>query len=210
MHHKLYLSLFLLFLAHSTIASIVKGKVVDDNDMPVSFATILVKNTSIGTSANNSGEYQLDLKPGTYTIICKTIGYKALSKTITLTANETTLDFKLYPQNLSLSEVSITAKKEDPAYDIMRKVIAKRKYHADLIQSLETDIYLKGALRTRNIPDNILGFSIQGDDMKELKKEMGVDSNGQGILYLLEDISAVSFKEMNINNTKKDTRLRVS
>jgi len=197
MYKKYYFSILLLLISLSTFATVIKGKVIDENDMPVSFATILVKNTTIGTSANNSGEYQLDLKPGSYTIICKTIGYQAFTKTITIGEKEETLNFKLVPQNLKLSEVVISAKKEDPAYPIMRKVIAKRKIHADLVKTLESDIYLKGVMRSRSFPDNILGFSLEGEEGNELKSGFGVDSMGKGILYLVEEMSHYYYKAPN-------------
>lgn len=191
---RILISFLLLFFYFPAFSIQLKGNVIDENKMPLSFASILVNKTTIGTTANNSGEYILDLDPGTYTITCKTIGYQSLSKTVTITTSSQTLDFQLTPQKLSLQEVTISIKNEDPAYPIMRKVIAKRKYHADLVQTLESDIYLKGALRTRSFPDKILGIDMNSEDMKESKAEAGIDSAGKGVLYYWRKCPAIIIK----------------
>lgn len=180
----------------------VKGIVTDENEMPVSFATILIKDTPHGTTANNQGEFVLDLAPGKYTIIAKTIGYQSQEKLVEVSDNKTTINFSLMPQRYNLQEVRITPGKEDPAYPIMRKVIEKRKYHQSLVNTLETEIYLKGTLRTRSFPESIFGFGMNKDELKDSKSELGIDSNGRGVLYLLEELSHYYFKAPNKSYTE--------
>src|SRR5690606_39127153 len=69
-----------------------------------------------------------------------------------------------------------------------------RKEHAARIKTLETKIYLKGAIRTRSFTDMIMGVKIQNDDMKDVNGQLGLDSSGKGILYLLEEVSHYYYK----------------
>ena len=50
----------------------VTGKVVDDNGVPVPFATVTVKGTKIGTSADASGNFSIDVQGGNTLVISST------------------------------------------------------------------------------------------------------------------------------------------
>ena len=53
------------------------GNVIDGEFVePLAFANILVKGTTIGTTSDFDGKYQLELEPGTYTIVFSFVGYK--------------------------------------------------------------------------------------------------------------------------------------
>ena len=55
----------------------IKGKVVDKNNNPVSFANIVVEGTMTGAAANSQGEYTIsNLNAGTYTLKASSVGYK--------------------------------------------------------------------------------------------------------------------------------------
>src|SRR5690606_6133010 len=55
------------------------------------------------------------------------------------------------------------------------------------IQSFQTEIYLKGIFKTRETPKKILGVDVEMD-----ATAIGLDSNGQGILYLCEQNATYS------------------
>lgn len=182
----------LIVLCCSTLhasATLITGRVTDDQGMALSFATVIVKGTTMGTSANDDGYYTLQVPAGSHTISCQYIGYETSQKKIILGADPVTLNFQLSVQALKMAEVVIKQKGEDPAYPIMRKVIAKRKEHADMLRSFETDIYLKGALRIRSTPKKIMGITLDAEQSKELNESLGADSLGRGILYLVEQLS---------------------
>ncbi len=44
------------------------------------YASILVKGTTQGTTANKEGNYFLQLEPGTYTIVAQYVGYNRLGE----------------------------------------------------------------------------------------------------------------------------------
>lgn len=180
----------LLLLSTTSNAAIIKGRVTDENGEGLPFATVLEKGTTNGTSANGDGYYSLEIGEGSHTITAQFIGYKPESKSVNTNTDKGSVNFKLTPQSLEMSEVTIKANGEDPAYPIMRKVIEKRKYHADLVKSFETDVYLKGGLKILSMPKKIMGYKMEKEDYEG----MGVDSTGKGIVYLLEQMSEYSYE----------------
>lgn len=177
---RIYFSVVMLCLPVLTFAALLKGKVIDEQGRALPFATVFIKGTTIGTSANADGEYQLNLNAGTFQVASQYIGYKQQVFSITIQGNETiTHDIKLEDQNVRLSE-HVVKSSEDPALYIMRKVIAKRSFHLHQINSFQTDIYLKGVFRTRMTPNKVLGEKVEPG-------ELGLDTSGKGILYLCEE-----------------------
>ncbi|MGC4035028.1 MAG: DUF5686 and carboxypeptidase regulatory-like domain-containing protein [Chitinophagaceae bacterium] len=180
---------FILFV-HICFAGRISGTVSGNDGNALSYSSILIKGTSRGTTANSDGKYALNLDPGTYTIVCQHVGYQRIEKNITVTAEDIHLDFTLSLQELTLGEV-IVKKGEDPAYEIIRQAIKKRAYYNKQVDSLSVDVYIKGLLRSRGLPDRILGKKV---DKKDFEKS-GLDSSGRGILFLSESYTKVFFKQ---------------
>jgi len=186
----------LLWLATFSLqAAVIKGRVTDEHGEALPFATVVEKGTTNGTSANGDGYYTLELSEGSHQITAQYIGYMPQTRQVNTAAKED-INFRLAPQQLEVKEVTIKANGEDPAYPIMRKVIERRKYHAGLVRTFETDVYLKGVLRLRKMPQSIFGVSLNVNDeeVANEKREMGLDSAGRGILYLLEQYTRYSYK----------------
>src|SRR5690606_27126272 len=128
-------------------------------------------------------------------VSCRFMGYRTASKVITLNAQEERLDFIMQPESFEVSEVVIRSDAEDPAYGIMRKVIARRKEHADRVRTMETDVYLKAIIHTRSMPVKILGLSLSEEDLEASQKQMNLYSAGRGSLYALEEVSHYTFQQ---------------
>jgi hypothetical protein len=182
--------LCLLFILSSYVsfAGKISGRVTDEKGTPLPYASISIKGTTRGTNANGSGYYSITVSPGQYTLICQYVGYKKEEKTITVESDEYALNFTLSIQQLTLSEV-VVKKGEDPAYEIIRQAIKKRSYYNNQIDSFSVNVYIKGLVRSRNIPDRIFGKKVDRDD------DDGLDSAGRGILFLSESLTKVSFKK---------------
>ncbi|RYZ49509.1 MAG: carboxypeptidase-like regulatory domain-containing protein [Sphingobacteriales bacterium] len=159
----------------------ISGKISDQKGETLPFATVFVVGTTVGTSANAAGEYMLQLAPGTYKIACQFIGYKQQVYTAVISDAPLVHNFSLEEQSLEMKAVEVKAS-EDPALYIMRKVIAKRSFHANQIKTFQTGIYLKGVFKTRQTPNKVLGQKVEAG-------EMGLDSAGKGILYLCEQVA---------------------
>jgi hypothetical protein len=190
MRKKLFLISVLCLVLSQVYATRISGTVTDDKGNVLAYASIQVKGANSGVTANNAGNYFLDLSPGAYTLICQYVGYGRQEKEITVGRESRTLDFRLSLQQLSMAEVVVRPGGEDPAYEIIRHAIKKRKEYEEPLDSFTCEAYIKTLIRTRGLPKRILGQKIEDKD----KKEMGVDSAGKGIIFLSESLTKVAFK----------------
>lgn len=187
---KLLLLCFLL-IAFASRAQKITGTVFNSTGDLLPYASITVKGTSQGASANNKAKFSINLTPGTYTLVCQHIGYTRQEKTVTLGKQDEELAFILTDQKLEMKEVLVKTGGEDPAYQIIRNAIKKRNYYGNQVNSFECDVYTKDLIKLRSLPKSVFGQKIEADD----KKEMGVDSAGKGIIYLSESIAKVHAKQ---------------
>jgi len=188
------LSLIILVAFFNSRAGIVRGTVTDTKGTILPFASVFIKETTIGVTANNLGKYELDLEPGDYTLVCQYVGYARQEKKIKVgpgQAGAVVADFHLSIQQLSMKEFVVRPGGEDPAYAIIRHAIKKRKDYQSPLDSFTCEAYIKTTVQLRKLPEKIFGQKIDSSD----KKEMGLDSTGKGILFLSESFTKVSFKK---------------
>ena len=114
---KIYLfTVFTLLavLSYSQTAT-VKGQVMDgelDGEEGLIQATIVVKDTTTGTTTDFDGNYSMEFDAGTYTLVFSFVGYEALEETVTLTPGQVLeVNKTLFPN--SLEEVVVTATKNN-------------------------------------------------------------------------------------------------
>lgn len=165
-----------------------KGKVTDQNGNPVPFASIYIKNTTKGASANSEGDYSFQLQPGNYEIHYRAVGYKQETRAVYL-KDKITLNVTLTAEVYELNAVTINAKGEDPAYAIIRKAVRRRKAHLSEIKAYTCGVYIKGLQKLLSAPKKFMGA-----DINQIGKELGLDSNRRGIVYLSESESKLSYK----------------
>lgn len=187
---KLFLFIF-LFKCLNISAQKINGTVKNTDGEILPFASILVKGSSVGTTANNNGEFILNLSPGNYTLDCRYVGYRSEIKNIIVSLNDQTIDFILSPQKLILPEVTVKKGSEDPAYEIIRQAIKKRDYYDKQVNAFQADVYIKGMINLISLPKTVLGKKVPEED----KTQMGLDSSGQGIIYLSESVTKVSMQK---------------
>jgi len=175
------LALLLAALPSLLYAGVIKGRITDEKGNPLAYATIYIQGTTQGTNANGNGHYELSVAPGLYKVVCQLIGFKQSSFNVTISGSEVVEhNFVLSDQSLDMKEVVVHANAEDPAYAIVRKAIKKRKEHLDQVKSFQTDIYLKGVIRSRKMPNKFMGKKVTDETDN-------VDSLGRGVLYLTEE-----------------------
>jgi hypothetical protein len=190
---KLRYLLFFLLLSHVLFGQTVllSGKVTDTIGLPISFASVYVKGTTVGTSANSEGLYQLRVKQGALEVMVRAVGYSQYSQVLLLSA-DTKLNFTLQPEAYQLSDVVIKADAEDPAYAIIRQAIKNRKAHLTEVKAYTAEVYIKGMQKLLAAPKKFMGFNID-----DLGKQLGLDSNRRGIIYLSESESKLSYQQPN-------------
>src|SRR5580658_1099888 len=178
MKFTLLFTLFLLagFSVFSQEVSI-SGKITDDHNKAVPFASVYIKNTTKGTSANSEGEYILQLKPGVYEVQYKAVGYKQESRKLNLSTSQV-VNIALKTETYQLKDVVVSAGGEDPAYAIIRKAIKKRKSHLNEVNAYTVEVYIKGLQKLLAAPKKFMGIDVQ-----KAARENGLDSNRRGIVY---------------------------
>jgi len=174
-----------LHLSSFSFAGKISGTITDDKNDVLPYASILVKGTTRGTTANSEGKYFLVLEPGNYTLVCQHVGYKREEKNITVTTENMVINFQLQLQQLTLSEV-IVKKGEDPAYEIIRQAIKKRTYYQGQLGDFQCEVYTKGQLKLRDFPKKFMGEKIDFEDNDTSKNKW---------LYLSETIATYSVQK---------------
>ena len=110
---KLLLFFLVVFVEINTCyATKVQGTVRDDKGTLLSFASIYLKGTSIGTTSNINGTYSIDLPSGDHQLVFQYIGYT--TKVIAIQSNQpdTLIDVVLLPLSNNLQEIVVTASED--------------------------------------------------------------------------------------------------
>ncbi len=148
--------LFFYFLLIASVSAAqtsgIEGYISNEQGEKLGFATIYIRNIESGTTTNSEGYFQVKLNPGKYDIVFQYLGYQTLVKFIQVENQFQELNIILSPISYELSEVSVRADKEDPAYTIMRKAIAKSDYHRQQLNSYSARVYIKGSGRLLDSP----------------------------------------------------------
>jgi hypothetical protein len=186
---RIFFLLLLELFVHQGFAATITGLVTDEKGAPLSFASITVKGTAEGAVANSRGVYALTIEAGEYTLVCHHVGYHTEEKHVVVGTESLQVNFQLSLQELTMPEVVIK-RGEDPALEIMRQAIKKRDYYNKQVDSFTVDVYIKGLVRSRTIPDRVMGQKV---DKKEMSRQ-GIDSSGKGIFFLSESLTKVAYK----------------
>ncbi|MBB6500047.1 DUF5686 and carboxypeptidase regulatory-like domain-containing protein [Pedobacter cryoconitis] len=184
----LFCSLLFTNLAFSQQFTL-KGITSDKEKNILPSTSVYIQGSSKGTSANSNGEFQLKLDKGKYSLVFRAVGYKQLIKEVEI-SGDTEIPVIMEAEVYQLKDVAIKANAEDPAYEIIRNAIKKRKEHLTEVKAFSCDTYIKGVTKLKNAPKKFLGRNIQ-DDLKNI----GLDSGKRGILYLSESVSRFNFQQ---------------
>ncbi len=148
---KQLMTLLLLNIITLGQAQIV-GKITDTNSKAIPYVNIYLENTYTGTTSNDDGNYKLALDyTGNHTIVYQFLGYKTVTKKITIKSFPYILNITLEPETTSLQEVVIN-NSEDPANRIIRATIAQRKENLASISKYTADFYSRGVWNVKNAP----------------------------------------------------------
>lgn len=172
------------FIHGLAMAGGVRGQITTLRGEALPYAGIVVRGTSTGTLANAEGRYELALAPGTYELVYQYLSFKTLTKSVTITDEYTVLDVQLEEQPLTLGELQVGKGKEDPAYSIMRRAVAKARFHQLQLRSYTARAYTRSTALPTKIP-----FLLE----KALKKE-GVQD---GKAFLNETVTQISYSRPN-------------
>jgi len=164
------------------------GTITNQKGAPIPFASIYIKNTTYGSTANENGDYDFKLNPGTYQVIYRFVGYKEKVERITISGTDERHNITLGSDEFVLRKIPKKEQKSyDPAVDIMRQVINKREYYLNEVKSYSCIEYVKGVKTILSAPKTLLA--------KGIAKVLGLDTSGRGISYQSESLSTYSFEQ---------------
>jgi hypothetical protein len=178
--------LFLLMLQSVPLLaqSILKGRITDADGEALPFASIHVKGTSTGVSANEKGDYQLELPPGRHEVVYQYVGFAGKNLEVNLGNQPLIQNVTLESAAYEIQDVVVLSGEEDPSYPIIREAIRRREGHRDAIRSYQCKAYIKGGIKAEFDTTNIF--------TKQIKEAVGTD--GEGYLYLSESESEISIQ----------------
>ena len=115
----------LLFLLTIWLGSIngfaqysLKGRVVDAETLePLLFATVFISNSSIGTSTNKSGEFELTIPEGNHELVISYIGFQTFSYAISTKVLRPFYEFRILQETVELEESEVKEKRDKAWYD---------------------------------------------------------------------------------------------
>ena len=128
----IYITLLLCVSVHAQQQFYITGAVTDeDTGDSISFASIMYKGHNITTVANAFGQYSIERHEG-WNITVSAVGYKTRIIPINSRTRKR-LNVSLKPDKRQLAEVTVKSKrsrysrKENPAVELMRRVVAAKK-----------------------------------------------------------------------------------
>ncbi|MBT3422107.1 MAG: carboxypeptidase-like regulatory domain-containing protein [Bacteroidetes bacterium] len=186
---------FILISTVQLFAGYISGRITDTQGAPLAYANVYVKNTSYGASSNLKGNYFLELKKGSYTIVYSFVGYESLEKDIIINEKEAVkLNVVLKEASHELTEFEVVVKKEDRSKEILKNVRENRKYYLSQVNSYSCKSYQKTSLEKELIKikakDSIIS---KKDTLKEVSGDMLAHLKKQK-MNLIESVSETYFK----------------
>jgi hypothetical protein len=181
-----FLFLLLTIITCSASAQVVTGRIVNEQDEPVSYATLFIQELKEGTITNADGHFRILAPRGIYSFTIRSMGYKQEERQVNVNADSIRLDLVLQRQDFEIREVLVLPGKEDPAYYIVRRAMAKAAFYREKIKHYEADLYIKSNFTFTNIPrlyENQM--EIDGKKMKDVLKE--------GTTYVMESHNKITF-----------------
>jgi hypothetical protein len=148
---RILIFLVFLTLGQSATGGGIRGVIKGEDGGVLAYATIYVRQTSTGSASDTEGRYEVSLRPGTYDIIYQFLGYESVTRKVEVREEFVEINITLKTHTIVLQNVTIKGD-EDPAYTIMRKTIAKAKYHTQQIDSYTARVYIKGRGKLLDYP----------------------------------------------------------
>ncbi len=189
--------LFLSFSVYSQ--NVVRGKVTDEDGNDLIGASIVVKQSYLGTVTSIEGTYQFsNLKSDNYVFEVSYIGYESVQKTISITGS-TTVNFTLKPSNVFTDEILVSAtragnKAPVAVTNLSKEDVSKQNTGQDIPYQLS----LSPSLVESSEAGNGIGYSalrIRGTDASRINVTVnGIplnDSESQGVFWVnMPDLSS--------------------
>lgn len=111
---KNWILILLLYVSHLSAQAAkpvytLSGRITDDSDEPVPFATLSINNAKFATTTDAEGLYKINLEKGSYSCRVSAVGYRTHEFTLTLD-RDTVYDIRMSEDAVQLQGVSVYGK----------------------------------------------------------------------------------------------------
>ncbi|MCH6200180.1 carboxypeptidase-like regulatory domain-containing protein [Aquiflexum sp. LQ15W] len=114
----LFFTVFLLTILSTFGQYSLKGRVLDAETLePLLFATVFISNSSIGTSTNKQGEFELTIPEGNHELVISYIGFQPFSYTISTQVLRNFYEFRILPETIELEGSEVKEKRDKTWYE---------------------------------------------------------------------------------------------
>lgn len=152
---KYFFLFFFIAVSHAGFTQVTKimGKVIDSGTKePIPFANVFFTGTTIGITSDFDGNYSLETKTPSDSLVASYMGYLKQSKKIYPNRFQE-VNFELQSQNIDLPEVTILAG-ENPAEIILRKIIEnKENNRRKEFDAYQYEVYNKIEIDANNLSE---------------------------------------------------------
>jgi hypothetical protein len=133
----------------------ISGRIIDEETgEPVPYSNIVLMSTHAGIMADSTGKFRLTISGRRDSLLISALGYTGDTIAVSPLTDEM-LTIPLAPNAFHLSEVTIRMG-ENPAFEILRKVIANKPYNnPDEKDAYEYEVYHKVEFDLNNFTDKI-------------------------------------------------------
>ncbi len=162
---KKIILLLLLFFFKSHAQTVIHGYITDaETGDPLPAANMQIEGTFSGSITNQDGKFNLELKSMPASVLITYIGYK--SKRVTINKPiDVPMKIELIPVILEMEAIEVSA--EDPAMNIMRKVIKKKQEWIKKLKTYQADAY------SRIVLENDSGIVSIGESISKAFWDLG-------------------------------------
>ncbi len=191
--HRVLILCGILFLSFSVYSqNVVSGKVTDEDGNELIGASVLIKDSYLGTVTNLDGKYKFtNLKSTDYIFLVSYLGYESTQKKVSVTKS-ITIDFILKPSNIFKDEILVSAtragnKAPVAVTNLSREDVSKQNTGQDIPYQLS----LSPSLVESSEAGNGIGYSalrIRGTDASRINVTInGIplnDPESQGVYWV--------------------------
>ncbi|WP_430613582.1 TonB-dependent siderophore receptor [Flavobacterium sp. JP2137] len=158
-----FLMLFSLSFGYAQNSKL-KGRVNDENNKPIAYATVFIEATKQSTQTNERGEYTLrNIKPGVQVVKVQLIGYVVNAQNVTFTKDDQSLNFSMTTSDNEMNTIELYTNdnKNQRKVQNLTRLPLKIK---DQVQSISivSDAIIKeqGALTITDAARNVAGVTL--------------------------------------------------
>ena len=175
----------LLLLPSVSFAQSLKGRVADENDRGIAYATVYIRNTQQGISANENGDFEIKMPAGTYSLVIQSMGYETVEAQC-IAPLPAPLHFTLSEKPYRLPDVLIDVDPESLATTIIRHAIVMAPYYRNIVKEYTADVYLKTKIHVDQIK-GLVGMMVKKDDRKKLTDATILQESVNEIKFTMPD-----------------------